>query len=536
MVHRTTIGSTRPLLLITVALAACTPAVVEEYDPFDFAQETESGLRVGSYVAVRLDDYFDNDGIGSSTDQPDGNFDIPAANNGDTFPPQGMPEGGALFRPAGFASAAMLFPPYADGQYNNISCDGDFVSFDEGAYRALLILGASEGDSQEATIAVAGADGDRTELPLKLTDWCQEAKYGEAAVLKWAYRLDTRARREATPCALFVQVVELPAEGRFNGVELPANPRVHVFGISLSDWPVAIDRDELAAVPTLEYAAPPEPELPPLRRLRPPPPPPDDFAAPGAGMTTVTLAPIVTDAPQRWADVAGTEYAKTFRDGFEYANADVQVAYATRGATFDGALRARGLKPNFAYQLKLVGDREDEWSFETIGFLGRWLVDPAKATRTNFKDAYYRRRKDEPDLEIEAYILFDYFVTDERGEATVSFSLDSSYHVIWNRTLNHKGGPRRDDSPLRSHMITPAGAAYAEPSNEAATVDMYLEREWVNKRPARTRVRLPAGAYRASVQLTEESFHLTNKGGWARVLRGPVAFEIVDEDAVPAAE
>jgi hypothetical protein len=243
----------------------------------------------------------------------------------------------------------------------------------------------------------------------------------------------------------------------------------------------------------------------------------------------VTLAPTGIEGVERWSDVAGNAFDPAWCEAFSYRDARVRVVYTRRGATFDGAIEARGLKPNFAYQIKLVGDRSDVRSFETIGFLGRWLIDPGKTTRTNFKDSYYRRKKRDPDVAIESYILFDYLVTDHDGNATVSFSLDSSYHVIWSRTLNRRRRPGRRDSAARSHAITPVGAAYpVEAAAEPATVTMWLEHEWVNRRPAKKRLRLPTGTYEAFIQLTEESFHLTTKGGWARVLQGPVAFEIVD--------
>ncbi len=82
----------RCLPLAFAATAACIPTPGD----FDVVQELEYGVRLGSCVCVRLDEHYNNDGIGSREDAPDGNFDIPDAENGDTFPPQGMPDGGEL--------------------------------------------------------------------------------------------------------------------------------------------------------------------------------------------------------------------------------------------------------------------------------------------------------------------------------------------------------------------------------------------------------------------------------------------------------
>jgi hypothetical protein len=260
-----------------------------------------------------------------------------------------------------------------------------------------------------------------------------------------------------------------------------------------------------------------------------PPRPLSYFAEPNEQMATVVLAPTGTRRTQRWADVAGNEYATEWAGQFSYEAADVRVTYLTRGEALEGAIVARGLKPNFAYQLKLVGDRSDIRSFERIGQLGRWQIDPERARRTNFKDGEYQRRKGVAGLEIEAYILFDYFVTDSHGAAAQSFLLDSTYHVLWSMNLNDRPlGPRRKDSRLFEHVVVPSGAAYPpDGSTDRTTVAMWLEHEWVNPRPLEGQVRLPPGRYKGGIQLTEETFHLTKKGGWARVMHAPVEFEIV---------
>ena len=81
-----------------------------------------------------------------------------------------------------------------------------------------------------------------------------------------------------------------------------------------------------------------------------------------------------------------------------------------------GQLQAEGFKPNFAYQIKLLGDRSDRWAFEAIGYQGRWLIDPDKHRRTNFKDQEYRKYRDNFDADVQSYIYFDYFVTDSDGK------------------------------------------------------------------------------------------------------------------------
>jgi len=57
----------------------------------------------------------------------------------------------------------------------------------------------------------------------------------------------------------------------------------------------------------------------------------------------------------------------------------------------------------------------------------------------NPNDNLYFARRDIPDAtsptglryKFTGYLVFDYFITDENGDAIVSFETDSSYHVLW---------------------------------------------------------------------------------------------------------
>ena len=58
----------------------------------------------------------------------------------------------------------------------------------------------------------------------------------------------------------------------------------------------------------------------------------------------------------RWLDVADQEYAAGYRGSYNYDQATVTVDYSVSGRdTLQGTLTSSNLKPNFAYQLKMVG-------------------------------------------------------------------------------------------------------------------------------------------------------------------------------------
>jgi len=237
---------------------------------------------------------------------------------------------------------------------------------------------------------------------------------------------------------------------------------------------------------------------------------------------SVVLTDISPVTTERWLDIAGNEYADAFKASYDYDDANVTVYWASTAPSFVGRIEATGLKPNFAYQIKLCGVRSFLTSFENIGYLGRWWIDLGG---TNYTDADYVANKDDPTRIIESYILFEHLVTDNDGAVTKVFNLKSTLHVIWSQELNSRD-PGPLDSEIYTYSFTPSGPAY-ETALGATTQHLWLEHEWVNPRPAIGEAVMTAGAYVARVVLTEESFHQSGLGGtWATVLTGDVDFTV----------
>lgn len=244
-------------------------------------------------------------------------------------------------------------------------------------------------------------------------------------------------------------------------------------------------------------------------------------AAPADSPTTATLATAgaVTSPPTityRWSDIAGNAYAQSYVDDYGYDDATVTVTYETTGEpTLVGHLSAAGLKPNFAYQIKIVGkptglftaaEGGDDAANERIGYAGRWWeVAPSSGNRT---DSYYETYKDDPAYIFEAYLLFDFFLTDRFGAAEVDFALDSSYHVLFWDTQRTQGAC---DNPLKTSLVSGAAADPAYSQDIATeTIGVYPQIE----RLCDGQTALPVGTYSCRFLLTEESFH-TGDGNWA---------------------
>jgi hypothetical protein len=239
-------------------------------------------------------------------------------------------------------------------------------------------------------------------------------------------------------------------------------------------------------------------------------------------------APVLTCKPTpsfRWLDALDHPYSEAFTKSFSYTDADVVVSYEHTAAVFAGSIEARGLKPNFAYQIKLVGmptflwpEKGDNASNRRIGDLGRWWR-PGK----DGSNAYVFEDTDKSKLE--GYLLFGYFVTDAEGKADVPFRMDSSFHVLWRTSQWPKG--ELDSEPTRHAIVARAGALGYDKDFEDEEFLLYAEQQY--DRPPMGKALLPDGDYKCFLLLTEESFHAWEDepgGDWAAAMAAVVEFTI----------
>lgn len=256
------------------------------------------------------------------------------------------------------------------------------------------------------------------------------------------------------------------------------------------------------------------------------------------------LRALTVEPPQaeRWRDLADVAYSDAWRERFDYADRAAhraQVHYESPAPTLRGALIAHALKPNLAYQLKLVGlsplrgpgERANAgdvraWSSWQLGRVGRWWCADCA---WNVSDVDLAAHVVEGHA-VRGYLLFDWFVTDGEGNARHEFALDSSLHVLW-RVGQRERAP--EDTPPRWYRLERDAAVYPPPAAGVAQ-DAGVFGEWEPGRPPLGRVRLPAGEYEVGLNLTEETFHanlgeeraLEGGGFWPWVLEAELRFEI----------
>jgi hypothetical protein len=271
-------------------------------------------------------------------------------------------------------------------------------------------------------------------------------------------------------------------------------------------------------------------------------------SADAAASKTVAFAPFKdpwSSARERFWDIDDSQYnaftnVNSGGSGgeYKYSNANVSLSYdpAPGVPYFVGHISASGLKPNFAYQLKLTGKPArgtrgwglfgDDWSNEQLGYAGRWWCDTSHASQTNFDDshysAYYKGAVAGSEHNIYGYLFFGSFVTDQAGSANFDFTGQNSFHVDWKDaqlTSSQKSSTAFVLNPASPFTIqSTTGYGYGvQISPRSRTL-------WYEYEPGRARnnVQLAAGNYNCRFLLTEESFHnplSANYGGyWKTVL------------------
>jgi uncharacterized delta-60 repeat protein len=257
----------------------------------------------------------------------------------------------------------------------------------------------------------------------------------------------------------------------------------------------------------------------------------------------------ITDISYRWLDIADQEYSASYRSSYSYDPAQVSINYSPIGRTFAGTLSATNLKPNFAYQVKLVATSGTDAN-ERIGLAGRWwqeewngtawvnghnLNDKGDGSSPNPNDEVYYANKDIPHptsptglkYKYSGYLVFDYFITDKDGNAELNFEADSSYHVLWKTTQSTWTS---SDGPIKSSTFdADDSSAYYDTGGDDFPVHIVrIFGEW--ERLPIGGVFLAPGDYQAQFILTEESFHGsggTYAGNWAQAISIDVSLLVV---------
>jgi hypothetical protein len=271
---------------------------------------------------------------------------------------------------------------------------------------------------------------------------------------------------------------------------------------------------------------------------------------------TVRMENYGPNSAYRWLDVADQAYSTDYQSNYSYDDANVVVTYNTVGQELRGTLTATNLKPNFAYQFKLIGEQTHRFGDtnygcnELVGLNGRWweqewmgrawstgwnLNDKGDGSSPNPNDIVYYARRDVADpvggsptglrYLYSGYRVFRYFITDENGDATLDYTVDNCYHVLWKTSQRSPGS---SDGPVASHTFDVDPLIHSQYDTNYGEKTVGVFGEW--ERLPKDGVGLLAGDYTCDALLTEESFHGSGlQGFWAHAMKGRALFTILPE-------
>lgn len=223
-------------------------------------------------------------------------------------------------------------------------------------------------------------------------------------------------------------------------------------------------------------------------------------------------------ARPRWWDINDQPLSNFLQNGqFVYNHQQIVLSYNVAPAVpyFVGHIAAQGLKPNFAYQMKLAGKPQygergwgqygDDAASERLGQAGRWWDDSCLPPGPNLDDAYYAAHYQCAGLAqrrtIYGYLYLGAFVTDEQGNANLEVASCSSYHICWQDKQTH--GQR--EVVAGTYSIQSLQSPYYGYGHR---VEPETVRLWYEYQAGRAReVGLPGGTYNCRFMITEETFH-----------------------------
>lgn len=240
-------------------------------------------------------------------------------------------------------------------------------------------------------------------------------------------------------------------------------------------------------------------------------------------------------ANERFKDIGAQALGANYISTYNYANATVVLNLNQSGLKYlDGTLTATGLKPNFAYQVKLSGRPShsgqsadeaaaaDDVSNEKIGRVGRWWR--AAPTQGNTNDAEFELKKNDSSYLFQGYMPIAFFVTDANGSASVRVLGNNSFHVLWR--VDQRAPSPNDGTPLDVAVPSTSGNSAYDTTLPARSFQLYGE--WEPTRALPGQLVMMDGAYNCDIALTEESFHESGAlaGNWTSVLRSSISFSI----------
>lgn len=196
----------------------------------------------GAYFVIDLGSYFNSDVISSDANRSDGDFN----GVGETYPEEDLPASNSIVE---CYNVVFRFPDKGDGLNNNISLEGQHIAIPKYRYDRLYLLGAAEGNLEDM-VTFKTADGGQQVAFLGLSGWHKRnhLQYGErVAITCSGYHCPAHhvfTDRLGVGYGIWMQQIHICPSGQLVAIELPENPGMHVFAMTLRRACDAIGKKE----------------------------------------------------------------------------------------------------------------------------------------------------------------------------------------------------------------------------------------------------------------------------------------------------
>jgi hypothetical protein len=181
---------------------------------------------VGGMVPLDLTAYFNNDGVSSSANRADGNFD----GAGRSYPAEELPAAGTVT----YEQVRFIFPGTGDGLKNNVVAKRQAITVPAGRYAKLRVLGASSNGRAEVRGTATYADGSTGTVEILLSYWTGVPFYNESEAVRTSRRHGPPpGNGDAVSAVIFHQTTALDPTRELRSITLPDSSKTHIFALTL---------------------------------------------------------------------------------------------------------------------------------------------------------------------------------------------------------------------------------------------------------------------------------------------------------------
>jgi predicted alpha-1,2-mannosidase len=189
-------------------------------------REPTTCVAPGADCAVDLGGERNVDGTATVAASAEGDFD----GGGWSYDADLLPGAG----PVTWDGVTYAAPDPAGTAKNFVQARGQAVLLPPGEHTAVKLVATAHNGPATAGLTIGYADGTSADATVVVADWCGTAAAGSTTVLAMPHRIKAGQGVDGPPVSLFGLSLAIPAGKQIRSITLPADPRLHLYAITLS--------------------------------------------------------------------------------------------------------------------------------------------------------------------------------------------------------------------------------------------------------------------------------------------------------------